>query len=138
MLFWSIYNLAVLTLAVIVCFEHPRQAHTMSNPVATVSVETSQSYAQMFIKDVHVGGATLIGASPFEPGQNMRIDLPHIGEVSAIAVRTAEGSAAVSFELTDDQRSLLIARLHASKAPPGVVEGCVQGVALGLAKKIAG
>ena len=138
MLFWSIYNLAVLTLAVMVCFEHPRQAHTIAIRWRRLASRRRRAIRTCSSRMCMSATATLIGALPFEPGRKISIDLPHIGEVSAIAVRTAEGSAAVSFELTDDQRSLLIAKLHASKAPPGVVEGCAHGVALALAKKIAG
>ena len=112
MLFWSLYSVAALGLAMLVCIERPRPLHTMRNPVTEVSVTARSGSGPMWLKDSSPEGATLHGVRHFSEGETIRVMVPYVGEASATVARVTSDGAAISFALTVPQRALLLTRLH--------------------------
>ncbi len=117
MLLWSLYSIVSLGVTMLVCIERPRPLHTMRNPVTEVGVAARSGYYRMWLKDLSADGATLRGVRHFAEGETVRIQMPYVGELPATATRVFTEGATVTFAITDAQRALLLAKLHAEMSP---------------------
>jgi cellulose synthase (UDP-forming) len=112
-LFWSVYNIAVLLLTMAVCVEFPRyrseERITASEPVR-ISAEVGTVTAKL--SDISISGAHIEGALPGNLGDLISLDLKDIGETAARIVRRTTGGFAVEFCEADAIRDALIRRIY--------------------------
>ena len=126
-LFWTVYNLVLLALAMIVCVELPREErHVADAPERTVLVLDGRA------RRIWVSGLTrtrlrLRGLVP-PPGAEGAIALRDVGEVRVSVDRATEDGAVMVLHPTEDQREALYLRLHAEGGPPGVMQVSTEAV----------
>jgi cellulose synthase (UDP-forming) len=112
-LFWSIYNIVVMLLAMAVCVEFPRyrseERITTSEPVR---ISAGGGTLTAKLSDISITGAHIEGALPGNPGDLISLDLKDIGEAAARIVRRTTGGFAVEFCDTDAIRDALIRRIY--------------------------
>jgi cellulose synthase (UDP-forming) len=114
--FWSIYNIVVLLLAMAVCVEFPR--HRGEERVATgerVRVSAGNCRFTAPLADISVTGARIQAPSPGRDGDVVRLRLQDIGDVQARIIRDTEDGFAVEFVDAEGQRDALIRKVYCSR-----------------------
>ena len=107
-LFWSWYNIVVLTIACIVCIEQPRyRSSERLSAVETAILDIDGLAYVVRVIDVSLGGARLAGAPPAKPGTAITVTL---GGQPCLAASFASAKAISS--------SASMTRRHASEAHP--------------------
>jgi cellulose synthase (UDP-forming) len=111
--FWGVYNIVVLLLAMVVCVEFPR--YRGEERVATTEPVRVSAGACSFtapLADISVTGAHIQGPSPGREGDIVRLKLLDIGEIQARIIRDTEDGFAVEFVDADGQRDALIRKIY--------------------------
>jgi cellulose synthase (UDP-forming) len=114
--FWSIYNIVVLLLAMAVCVEFPR--YRGEERVATgerVRVSAGACSFTAPLADISVTGARIQAPSPGQDGDIVRLRLQDIGEIQARIIRDTEDGFAVEFVDAEGQRDALIRKVYCSR-----------------------
>jgi cellulose synthase (UDP-forming) len=123
-LFWSIYNIIVLLLAMSVCVELPRRRReerfATSEKVRITQCSGLTSEARL--ADISLFGARVLAPPPDPAGADIMLRIEQVGEIRARIVRGTETSFAVEFA-GDDRRDALIRKLYSGRygqRPPQV------------------
>jgi cellulose synthase (UDP-forming) len=131
-LFWSWYNIIILTLACFVCFEasQARRGDRFRGSgwaVATIGAEE----LHLPIADISVSGMRMYGVAPGPIGTGMRVQFDGI-DVEAAVVRIDVGEFAVQFAPSREMHASLVRHVYGGryggKAPeisPSAVAGAV-------------
>ena len=115
-LFWSVYNIVVLLLAMAVCVEFPR--YRREERVATtepVQVSAGECVFMAPLTDISVTGARIQATSPGMPGDLVVLTLQDIGEIPARIIRQTPGWFAVEFADLDRRRDGLIRKIYGGR-----------------------
>jgi cellulose synthase (UDP-forming) len=121
-LFWSWYNIVVLTVACYVCIEQPRRRKSdrfVGAEQALVQAENGPSHFRLI--DISTSGAALAGAAPAEIGQTVTFTLPGLS-VKATVTRAENGFFAVRFANTLADRVALIRYVYSGRCSHGLRE----------------
>lgn len=114
-LFWSWYNIVVLTIACLVCIEQPRYRSTERLTAADEAlVETGEGTTPHRVLDVSLGGARLQGDIAAEPGAEVLIALGGL-RVPATVMRRGDGEFAVRFHDDAKVRPELIRLIYSGR-----------------------
>jgi cellulose synthase (UDP-forming) len=115
-LFWSVYNLVVLILAIGACIELPRQdgeqRFATSEPVRAFTADQAVT-AQLV--DISVGGGRILAPAPWPQGATVFLSLPEFGVVRARIAEITGTSFAVEFLQTDLLRDALIRMVYSGR-----------------------
>jgi cellulose synthase (UDP-forming) len=114
-LFWSWYNIIVLTIACIVCIEQPRYRageRLAARTDATIEI-ADQSY-QHRILDISLGGARFAGAPHAERGARVSISFDGL-RLDATIVRSGKDDFAVGFNASGSARADLIRHIYSGR-----------------------
>jgi len=113
-LFWSWYNLTVLTLCCFVCVEQPRRRldeRFSANEKALIKIAgLVRAYD---IKDISVGGFCLAGQIPDSIGAPAAVIIGHV-EIPAVIARKGADEFAVSL-IGDEARALMTRRVYSER-----------------------
>jgi cellulose synthase (UDP-forming) len=111
--FWSVYNIIVLLLAMAVCVDLPRyrreERFATSEPV---QVSAGKDVFTAPLLDISIAGAQILAPSPAAQGSIVSLKLQDIGEVTGKIVRGTANDFAVIFIDTDRQRDALIRKVY--------------------------
>lgn len=133
-LFWSWYNILILTIACVVCVEQPRLRSSERLPAHDVAVvDTGYDASAFRILDISLGGARFEGVAPAEPGAVVTIGLGRLRMPGTINRCGADGFA-VGFSNTDGTRADLIRFIYSgrySATVPKIVPVRVAAAVLG-------
>lgn len=114
--FWSMYNVVVLLLALAVCIDLPRyrreERFATSETVQIVSGETA--FASSLL-DISVSGARIAAPSPAPEGSIVWLKLGDLGEMAGQIVRGSGAEFSVMFVNIDRQRDALIRKLYSGQ-----------------------
>lgn len=114
-LFWSWYNIVVLTIACVVCIEQPR--YRSSERVAAGDVALIEGDGKGLacpILDISLGGALLAGRAPFAMGDTVTLAFDQV-RLPATIVRCGAEEFAVRFEETQAARAALIRLIYSGR-----------------------
>jgi len=112
-LFWSIYNIVVLLLAMAVCVEFPRyRSEERIASTETIKVVAGASVFNAAVMDISVTGARLRGVFPGAPGDLVSLTFQDIGEIAARIVRETPGGFAVEFADMGRRSDELIRKIY--------------------------
>jgi cellulose synthase (UDP-forming) len=115
-LFWSVYNLIVLILAIGACVELPRdggeQRFATSEPVR-VFTEKHALTAQLV--DISIGGGRILAPAHWREGELVFLSLPEFGVVRARIAEASETSFAVEFLQTERLGDALIRMVYSGR-----------------------
>ena len=136
-LFWSWYNIVVLTLACLVCVEQPRLRRSQRfggrGAVARLIVDGRPAFFR--IEDISTGGMRLSGAAPGPAGTTLTLTLDG-ARLSAKVVRAGETDFAVAVDNSFEARAAMIRAVYSGRYDPSVVEVNLARVAAGLARRL--
>jgi cellulose synthase (UDP-forming) len=126
LLFWSVYNIIVLLLAMAACVELPR--YRGEERLATserVRITVGESVFTALLADFSVTGARILAPAPGRLGDLVSVRLDEIGEIAGRVVRGSDAEFAVEFLDIDRSRDALIRKLYSGRyyAPPQKVQG---------------
>jgi cellulose synthase (UDP-forming) len=125
-LFWSIYNIVVLLLAMAVCVEFPRyRSEERISASEPVRISAGAGIFTAKLSDMSIGGAHIQGALPANPGEVISLMLHEVGETAARIVRQTKTGFAVEFTEADAIRDALIRRIYCrgEQSSPARVSG---------------
>ncbi|MBX5454021.1 MAG: hypothetical protein K6U10_08795, partial [Acidobacteriia bacterium] len=114
--FWSIFDIALLTMACAVCVELPKRREEerfVSGEKAAVVFLGTNQIRQCLVMDIGVSGARLFRESGWDKAQEDGVLLLDHGAVVLpfSSVRRQGNELAVKFELDDRERRVLIKRI---------------------------
>jgi cellulose synthase (UDP-forming) len=122
-MFWTVYNLFVLLVAIAACIERPRPNRPQRQIVEPVTLLMAGREQRGWLVNLGVGGARISGLNDLEPGMTGRLRLPIIGDIEARIIAPTQDGYRVGFAPTANQRDRIIARLHTASAAPGTNQG---------------
>ena len=136
-LFWSWYNIVVLTLACLVCVEQPRfrrsERFDGRGSVARLIVDGRAMF--FLIADISTGGMRLSGVAPGPIGATLTLLLD--GErLGASIVRAGATDFAIAVEDSFEARAAMIRAVYSGRYDPGVADVNPARVAVGLARRL--
>jgi cellulose synthase (UDP-forming) len=132
-IFWSVYNLVVLGLAMMVCIERPRSGRTMRAPTepATLILENGHEIAA-WSTDLAIERARVRGPSGLSIGSRVWLGLSECGHIEARIAAEVPGGYVLDLAPTAKQRTAIFQRLHTQALVPGVERGSIAGISTGL------
>ncbi len=125
-LFWSVYNIVVLLLAMAACVELPRyRGEERFATSERVRVTVGDDVFTAPIADFSVTGMCILAAAPVRPGDLVSVQLDEIGKIAGRVVRVSGAEFAVEFLDIDRSRDALIRKLYSGRyyGPPQEVHG---------------
>jgi cellulose synthase (UDP-forming) len=115
-LFWSVYNIIVLLLAMAACVELPRyrseERLVTSEPVRCWS--TAGAFTAP-LADISVTGASIMAPPPGGPGEVVMLHIDDIGDIAGRIIRASEDGFAIAFIDADPLRGALIRKLYSGR-----------------------
>lgn len=122
-MFWTIYNLFVLLVVIAACVERPRLDQPQRQAVQRVVVEAPGRDMRGWLISLGTHHARISGPVGFVPGQKASVRLPIIGSVAGSVTELTRDGFVMEITPTEEQRSLIIAKLHTSSETPGTDKG---------------
>jgi len=135
-LFWTLYNVVVLGLAVMVCIEPPRPAHTMRRRIEAATVRAGERALACWASEIGPGTARLRGVSGLPADQPLRLEIDGVGAVRAEVAEHLRDGCRLSLFPDDSERDLLIRKLHTGGGAPGCVSGNINGLVIALGERL--
>ncbi len=136
-LFWSWYNIVVLTLACVVCVEQPRLRRSERfdgrGSVARVIVDDRPLF--YLIEDISTGGMRLRGIAPAAVGGELTLLLDN-RRLRATVARVGPTEFAVAVDDSFEARAAMIRAVYSGRYDPGVAEIKPARVVAGLARRL--
>ncbi|MFN3744332.1 MAG: glycosyltransferase [Hyphomicrobiaceae bacterium] len=133
-LFWSWYNIVVLTIACIVCIEQPRlRASERLSARGMALIDVDGNLAEARVLDVSLGGARLAGPSPAPVGTGVTVVLDGMS-IRGTLLRAGAESYVVRFEETAETKAKLIRFVYSGRFSadvPRIVPARVAAATLG-------
>lgn len=118
-LFWSFYNVVVLSLTAIVCVELPRrEAHVMDAPERTILRLGEEAPHRVWISRLTSENAHVRGRSYAVKNKGI-IRIPEVGDVNFIVQPPTKDGSRLALQPTNTQRDALLLRLHTQGGAPG-------------------
>jgi len=138
-LFWSWYNIFILTLASVVCIEQPRfrRSERFDGRGAVARLIVGDRIQFYLIEDISTGGVRLRGVAPAPTGTQLALLLDG-RRLRASVVRAGATDFAVAIEDTFEARSAMIRSVYSGRYDPGVAEVKPMQVVVGLARRLFG
>jgi len=114
-LFWSWYNIVVLTIACVVCIEQPRlRASERLGARGTALIDVDGEFSETRVLDVSLGGARLAGTSTAIEGKSVTLVLDGMS-IRGTVLRVSGEDYVVRFEETAETRAKLIRFVYSSR-----------------------
>jgi len=114
-LFWSWYNIVVLTIACIVCIEQPRlRASERLSARGMASIDVDGELSEARVLDVSLGGARLAGSAPAQVGTNVTVVLDGMS-IRGTVLRIGSDDYVVRFEETAETKARLIRFIYSGR-----------------------
>jgi cellulose synthase (UDP-forming) len=121
-LFWSWYNVLILTVTCLVCIEQPRKRKAERLQSGDrVGVACTDGLRWQPILDISTTGLRIGGPSPAELGKSVALQIGGI-DIHAIVVRKTESNFAVRIDDTIEARKAMIRQVYSSRYTASVSE----------------
>lgn len=135
-MFWTIYNLAVLSMTCLACVELPRrERHIADKPeradFLTDSTRRSQWIASMTLDTVRLRGR------PLPLGTRGRLRIKQVGDVSAYVIAATGDGTRLQLLPDEAQREALFLRFYADGEEPGVTGARSSALFADLARRLS-
>lgn len=122
-LFWTIYNMVVLLVAIAVCVDRPRYNRPQRQIVEPVILTVGGEAHRGWLVNLGPGGARVSGPTGVEVGTAGMLTLPVIGDIEAYIVAATQDGYRLRFAPTPVQRAQIIEKLHTARGLPGADRG---------------
>jgi cellulose synthase (UDP-forming) len=118
-LFWTVYNLIILSVTLAVCIELPRVEQHYADRPERVLILVGGKLKRVWMTDLTQETAKVRGIQ-LEPGSRLSMKIKDIGNFPAIVLQSTTDGALLSLSLKDDQYEALLRRLYAGGDVPSV------------------
>lgn len=133
-LFWTLYNLVVLAVAMLACIEMPRTDAPQAFAPERVTARLNGRTYRPWLTSLALGGATLRGLPASNPGAAVEVEIVGLGVVAGAVLRDGADASFVELTPARDQIAPLLARLHTASAAPGTTQGSLDTMLRQLAR----
>jgi cellulose synthase (UDP-forming) len=122
-MFWTIYNLLVLLVAISACIERPRANRPQRQAVEPIVLILNGREHAGWLLNLGLNGARISGPSMLTLEAEGRLRIESIGDVPARVLKTTRDGYRLSLTPTLGQREMVNAKLHTMPAAPGTDAG---------------
>ena len=136
-LFWTIYNLVVLAITMLVCVERPRVNRPQRESVEMALVSVGMQRFHSWVLDLGVDHARVRGLSDLSVGDLGTINLTGVGDVAVRVLGETNDGYHLSLRPTPEQRDAILRKLHTADARPGAGRGDLPGMIRGWMRTFA-
>lgn len=135
-LFWTIYNVFVLSMTVLACVELPRrERHIADRPDRAIFV-TEGDIRRHWITTLTMDEARLRGRS-YPVGTQGKLRLRDAGDIAVEVIAPTVDGIRVRLLPTLEQREALLVRFYAEGAAPGTARAQLGGLIAGLSRRLS-
>lgn len=135
-LFWTFYNLLVLAVTIIVCFELPRRERHFGDKPERATVTVGGEPHPVWIASLTQDTARVRGTK-LDDGLRVILTIDRVGDVPAIVSLPTSDGARLILEANIDQHAALMRRFYSEGTAPGVTETRVRGLVQDLARRFS-
>lgn len=135
-MFWTIYNIVVLLIAVAACIEQPRRNQPQRQVVEPVTLNVNGEDHRGWLIKLSLESARIAGPSGLTIGDEAWLRLPIIGDVEARIVMATLDGYRLSLSPSPQQRDWIVARQHTANLIPGTDRGDIGLMIRELAKAL--
>ncbi|SCY80934.1 cellulose synthase (UDP-forming) [Microvirga guangxiensis] len=136
-LFWTIYNLLVLAITMLVCVERPRANRPQRESVEMAMISVGMQRFHSWVLELGVDHARVRGLSGLTAGALGTINLNDVGDVAVrVAAETNDGYH-LTLRPTSEQRDAILRKLHTADLRPGAGKGDLPGMLRGWMRNLA-
>ena len=134
-LFWTLYNLAVLAVSISVCVELPRAATAPHIEPERVSVRHAGREHGAWIMRLTPEDAWINGGPAVAAGDAAEIGIPGVGNVAGTVARTERGGFSVLLLPDAGQRTAVLAKIHTRRGQHSTMRIEMGPLAAGLLRR---
>lgn len=135
-LFWTLYNLLVLAVTLIVCVELPRRERHLGDSPERAQLHVEDETLRVWITSLTQNTVRVRGAS-IPDDRPVEIVIEGVGAIRAIVSSPSEDGARLLLEPTMEQHDALLRRFYASGEAPGVTQTRYRGLVSDLARRLS-
>jgi cellulose synthase (UDP-forming) len=136
-LFWTIYNLLVLAITMLVCIERPRANRPQRDNVEMAMMSVGMQRFHSWVLELGVDNARVRGLLGLSAGALGTISLNDVGEVAVRIVEETNDGYHLALRPTPEQRDAILRKLHTADARPGTGRGDLTGMVRGWMRNLA-
>ncbi|WP_306751538.1 glycosyltransferase [Paracoccus actinidiae] len=135
-LFWTIYNLLVLSMTVLACIELPRRERHIADLPDRGLLTLESDIRRYWISSLTIDEARLRGR-PQATGKQGSLRLRDIGDIPVEIIAPTVDGMRVRLMPTAEQRQALLVRFYAEGAAPGTARSQLGGLLFGLGRRLS-
>ena len=135
-LFWTIYNLFVLSMTVLACIELPRRERHIADLPDRAILVTENDIRRLWISSLTIDEARLRGKE-YPIGTEGTLRLRDIGDIPVAVIAPTVDGCRVRLLPTVEQREALLVRFYAEGAAPGTARSQLGGLLAGLGRRLS-
>lgn len=135
-LFWTIYNVIVLSVTVIACIELPRRERHVADTPEKASFLTGERRRDLWFTSLKLDTVRLRG-HPYPEGTRGLLTIRDVGEVDAYVIATLADGARLHLLPTEEQREALLLRFYAEDNMPGVARVRTTAILSDIARRLS-
>ena len=135
-MFWTLYNLVVLSVTILACIERPRYNRPQRQSVEPITFTVAGEDHRGWLINLGTEGARIAGPIGFAEGTEGQLHVTGIGSLPARVVAPTPDGWRLRTTPDADQRVRIIAKLHTASAAPGTERGDLGLMIRDLAKAL--
>jgi cellulose synthase (UDP-forming) len=136
-LFWTIYNLIVLAITMLVCVERPRVNRPQRENVELATISVGLQRLQSWVLELGVDHARVRGLAGLPVGALGMAVLADVGDVAIRISEETNDGYRLSLRPTPEQRDRILLKLHTADARPGTGRGDLPEMVRGWMRSLA-
>lgn len=135
-LFWTLYNLAVLAVTMAVCIEVPRVKTVPEIEPERMTLHLGDTSVRAWLVQLTAEEAWIRGGPALAEGAQCRIEVEGVGDLAARVARARPRGFALSIQPDAEQRRRIVAKLHTRQGRHGTLHLDLGGILAGLVQRL--
>lgn len=135
-LFWTLYNVLVLSMTLITFVELPRKERHVADLPEKTTLSIDGTLLPVLVKSLAQDTLRFEGVS-LPLGTVGTISLSDVGDVVVTVIAKTRDGSRLRLETTDAQKKALILRFYADGGAPGIAQANAQALIKGLARRLS-
>lgn len=136
-LFWTLYNVVVLSFTILVCVELPRrERHIADVPERALLMGTDLPDQEVWLVGLAQDRVRIRGAI-LSPGVMGRLRIKDVGDVEFMVVARTTDGARLSLRPDEQQHTALLERFYTDGDAPGVLNVRLAALAEGISRRLS-
>ncbi|SFE93693.1 glycosyltransferase [Roseivivax sediminis] len=135
-LFWSLYNVVVLSVTIIACVELPRREIHIADAPERVTFDDGVEAREVWLTSLTADTARLRGRR-YPPTARGTLEIADVGQIEAFVISQTRDGARVQLLPDEAQREALFVKFYAEGNAPGVGNVRLAAMASDLARRLS-